>query len=133
MDGRRWRTLSNDKSSHGLWPGELIMLPMLKLDTSYDFQELFLNFTINKWYFHDDFSSLFHSECKLILYLTTMYVYCVYHAISKSPKHLPNCLKITETSFVLIVFNGGSAYTVTVSFCRSTWIRYQKCFIRPMT
>jgi hypothetical protein len=26
-----------------------------------------------------------------------MYVYCIYPAISKSPKHLPNCLKITET------------------------------------
>ena len=35
-----------------------------------------------------------------------MYVYCVYPAISKSPKHLPNCLKITETNVVLIVFNG---------------------------
>jgi hypothetical protein len=35
-----------------------------------------------------------------------MYVYCVYPAISKSPKHLPNCLKITETHVVLIVFYG---------------------------
>ena len=40
------------------------------------------------------FSSLFRSECKLFLYLTTMYVYCVYPGISKSPKHMPNCLKI---------------------------------------
>ena len=52
-----------------------------------------------------------------------MYLYCVYPAIPKSPK-LPNCLKITETSVVLIVFNAVicdvSAYTVTVSFCRST-------------
>jgi hypothetical protein len=24
-----------------------------------------------------------------------MYIYCVYPAISKSPKHLPNCPKIT--------------------------------------
>ena len=68
------------------------------------------------------FSSLFHSECKLFLYLATKYVYCIYLAISKTPKHLPNCLKITETS-ILIVFNGAicddSAYTVTVSFCRS--------------
>jgi len=32
------------------------------------------------------FSSLFRSECKLILHLMTMYVYCVYSAISKSPK-----------------------------------------------
>ena len=33
-----------------------------------------------------------------------LYVYCVYPAISKSSKQLPNCLKITETSVVLIVF-----------------------------
>ena len=33
-------------------------------------------------------SSLFRSECKSMLYLTTMYVYCVYPAISKSPKTL---------------------------------------------
>jgi hypothetical protein len=66
-----------------------------------------------------------------------MYVYCFYSAISKSPKHLSNCLKIIETSVVLIVFNGVicdvRTYTVTVSFCRSTWIRHQKCFIRSMT
>ena len=53
-----------------------------------------------------------------------MTVYCVYSAISKSPKQLPNFLKIAETSVVLIVFNGVvcdvRAYTVTVSFCRST-------------
>ena len=82
-------------------------------------------------------SSLFRSECKLILYLTRMYVHCVYPAISETPKHLPNCLKIAETSVVLVVFNevicDVSAYTVTVSFCRSTWIRYQKCFIRSMS
>ena len=30
-----------------------------------------------------------------------MYVYCVYPAISKGPKQLPNCLKIAETSVVL--------------------------------
>ena len=69
------------------------------------------------------FSSLSRSECKLILYSTTMYVYCVYPAISKSPKQLPNFLKIAETSVVLIVFNcvvcDVSAYTVVVSFCRS--------------
>jgi hypothetical protein len=49
---------------------------------------------------------LFHIDCKLTLYLTIMYVYCVYPAISKSPKQLPSCLKISETSVVLIVFNG---------------------------
>ena len=66
-----------------------------------------------------------------------MYVYCFYSAISKSPKHLSNCLKIIETSVVLIVFNGVicdvRTYTVTVSFCCSTWIRRHKCFIRSMT
>ena len=35
-----------------------------------------------------------------------MYVYCIYPAISKSSKHLPNCMKITETHVFLIVFNG---------------------------
>ena len=53
-----------------------------------------------------------------------MYIYCVYPAISKSQKHLPNGLKIAETSVVLIPFIGVicdvSASTVTVSFCRST-------------
>ena len=53
-----------------------------------------------------------------------VYYYCVYPAISKSPQHLPNCLKITETSVALIIFNGVicdvSAYTVIVSYCRST-------------
>jgi hypothetical protein len=66
-----------------------------------------------------------------------MYVYCVYSAISKSPKQLSICLKISETSVVLIVFNGVtcaiSSYTVTVSLCRSTRITYHKCFIRSMT
>ena len=32
-----------------------------------------------------------------------MNVHCVYPAISKSPKQLRNCLKITETRVVLIV------------------------------
>ena len=34
-----------------------------------------------------------------------MYVYCVYPAVSKSPKQLPDCLKRAETSFVFIDFN----------------------------
>ena len=53
-----------------------------------------------------------------------MYVYCVYPAMSKSPKQLPNCLKITETNFVIIVFNDVlcevCTYTVTVSYRHST-------------
>jgi len=48
-----------------------------------------------------------------------MYVYCVYPAISKSPKPLSIGLKITETSVVLIVVNGviceARAYKVSVS------------------
>jgi len=55
----------------------------------------------------------------------------------KSPKQLPLCLKIAETNVVIIVFNDVLCevcpYTVTVSFCHSTWIRYQKFFIRSMT
>ena len=42
-----------------------------------------------------------------------MYIYCVYPAISKSPKDLPNFQKIAETSVFLIVFN--CAHTVTAS------------------
>jgi hypothetical protein len=71
------------------------------------------------------FSRLFRSECKLIIYLTTTYVYCVYPAISKTPKQLPNCLKIAETSVVLIIFDGVicdiSAYTVAL---RESGTRY---------
>ena len=37
---------------------------------------------------------------------TTMYVFCIYPAMSKSPNHLPNCLKSAETSVVLIVCYG---------------------------
>ena len=48
-----------------------------------------------------------------------MNVYCIYPAESKSPKQLPNCLKITQTSVVLIVFNcvtcDVGTCTVTVS------------------
>jgi len=62
-----------------------------------------------------------------------MYVYSVYPTISKSPKQLPNCLKKAETSVVLNVFKcvicDVSTYTVTVSFCCSTGIRYQKSYI----
>jgi hypothetical protein len=78
---------------------------------------------------------LFRCECKLILYLAIMYVNCVYPAISKSPKQLPNCLKIAETRVVLTVFIGVicsvSAYIVTVSLCCSTWIRNRKALLDP--
>jgi hypothetical protein len=53
-----------------------------------------------------------------------MYLYCVDPAMSKSPKQLPDCLKIAETSVVLIVLNDVlcevCVYTVTVSYHRST-------------
>jgi hypothetical protein len=83
------------------------------------------------------FSSLFRSECKLIVYLMTMHILCLSFNIESSKTKLPNCLKITETSVVLIVFNcvicDISSYTVTVSFYCSTRVRYQKCFIRSIT
>jgi len=59
------------------------------------------------------FSCLFRREWKLILYLLTI------STISKSPQQLLKCLKIAETSVILIVFNGVicdvRVYTVTVS------------------
>ena len=65
-----------------------------------------------------------------------MYVYCIYRVISKAPKKLSNCLKRAETIVVLIVFDCVlckvraykliSINAVTVSYRRSTWIRYQK-------
>ena len=63
-------------------------------------------------------------QINFIIYLTTMYIYCVYPVISKSPKQLTNCLKIAETSVILIVFNGVicdvSTHTVIISFSLST-------------
>jgi len=54
----------------------------------------------------------------------------------KSPKQLPNCLKIAETSSVQIAFNCVichiNVYAETISYCCSTWIRDQKWFIRSM-
>ena len=64
-----------------------------------------------------------------------MYIYCVYPAISKGPKQPPNCLKIAEISVVLDVFKGvicdvgTDTVSVTVSFCCSTGIKYQKNYI----
>jgi hypothetical protein len=79
------------------------------------------------------FSALFCSECIWNLYFLEMDVYCVYPAMSKSPKQLPNCLKRAKTSVVLVVFDGVLCDTcsniVTVSYRCSTWIRYQKNYI----
>ena len=70
------------------------------------------------------FSGKFRGECKLILYLPTLYLYCVYPTMSKCSKQLPSCMKIAETSVVLIVFNEVlcevRAYTVTFSYRNST-------------
>jgi hypothetical protein len=38
-------------------------------------------------------------------YFPTMYVYCIYPAMSNSSKQLPNCLSRTETNAVLINFD----------------------------
>ena len=47
----------------------------------------------------------------------------------KVQTQVPNCLEIAEPSAVIAVFNGDlcevRAYTVTISYCHSTWIRYQ--------
>jgi hypothetical protein len=77
---------------------------------------------------------LVRNEYILILDLTTMYVDCVYPTMSKSTKQVLNHLKIAEESVVIIVFNHVICevhpYTVTVSYCHSTWImrqnRYQE-------
>ena len=53
-----------------------------------------------------------------------MYIYCAYPAKSKSPKQLLTCLKISETSVILIGCHGVTyhdcAYTGAVSFPCST-------------
>jgi len=68
-----------------------------------------------------------------MLYLLTIYVYYAYPAKSKSRKQLLTCLKISETSVILIGYHGAiyhdRTYTGTVSFRCSTWIRYQKNYI----
>jgi hypothetical protein len=51
-----------------------------------------------------------------------MYVYCVYPAISKSPKHLSNCLNRAETNDVEIIFDG-----VLCDVC--TYTLYCFCFL----
>ena len=59
-----------------------------------------------------------------------MYLYCVYPAISKQTKNLPNSTKKTRYKVVLIVFNGVQCdvnfYTVTVSYRCTVRITYQK-------
>ena len=45
-----------------------------------------------------------------MLYLQTMYVYCVCPVMSECPRQMPNWLKKAETSVVLIVFIGALLY-----------------------
>ena len=62
-----------------------------------------------------------------------MYVYCIYTAMPKRSRQLPNCLQRADTSIVLIVVSGVMfsvrAYRVTVSFRCSAWFMYQKHYI----
>jgi hypothetical protein len=64
---------------------------------------------------------------KLSLYFPTLYIYYVYPAMLKSPKHLPNCLKGAETN--------GHEYSHTmidIATCRGRFLvnRYRHtCFI----
>ena len=51
------------------------------------------------------YSYLFRSEWNWIIYFPTIYVYCIYRVMSKTPKQLSNCLKRAEKSVVLIVFD----------------------------
>ena len=50
--------------------------------------------------------------------------------MTNNPKQLPNCMKKSETSIVLIIFNCGLyhvyTYTVTVSYRCSTRFRYKE-------
>ena len=60
------------------------------------------------------------------MYIVGKYIQfiCTSFRTKQNTKQLRNCPKIAETSVVLIVFDGildhDRAYTVTVSYCRST-------------
>ena len=58
----------------------------------------------------------FPVSANYILYLLTLYIYCVYPAMSKSPKQEPSCLKIAETSIIIIFFK-GVLYAVHHLYC----------------
>jgi len=57
-----------------------------------------------------------------------MYVYCFYPVIWKTPKHSWN--KRRSNSFQWRHLWRHRLYCYR--FIRCTWIRYKKCFIRPM-
>ena len=83
--------------------------------------------------FDEFFSYLFRSEWKWIIYFPTIYVYCIYRGMSKSPKKLSknrrnkrrsyrfDCVLCEVRAYKFISMND-----VTVSYRRSTWIRCQK-------
>jgi len=78
------------------------------------------------------FSVWFHSECKWILYISTMYVHCIYSTMSKTPKQLPNCLEQKQALFYLIfdgVLSVKSTLILLPFLSVTTWIRYQKSYI----
>jgi len=60
------------------------------------------------------FPVLFLSEGKSIIYFPTMLVYCVYLALSTSPKQLSSCLKRAETSVVAIVLMVSSVKSAII-------------------
>ena len=66
---------------------------------------------------------MFCSKHECLLYLPTMYIYCVWSSISKSPKQLPNFLNRAETSLVQFFFQCDiyhiCVYTITSVFTLS--------------
>lgn len=52
------------------------------------------------------FSACFAAAVQIIFIFSSNAVYCVYPAMSQSPKQLLNCLNGSETSVALIIFNG---------------------------
>jgi hypothetical protein len=70
----------------------------------------------------ESFSGLFRSECKGILYLTTMYVYCVYSAMSKKSENLSDLNKKDRNKrhsspFINFVKDVFFVVRVTLVFC----------------
>ena len=67
------------------------------------------------------FLPYFAASANELYIFSTMYVYCVYPAMSKQ---LPHCIKRGEKSLVLIGFDGIlcdiCVYTVSISYHRSS-------------
>ena len=60
------------------------------------------------------FSGLFRSEYEWILYLTTMYVYCVYPAMSKMSENLSD---LNKNEFILQSVHLLYKYAIRIHFC----------------